>query len=296
MDTIEQMQTKLGLTAEDIVEGQVVTLVESEEALVAEAPVVEEAPTVEEAPVVEAPVKPKVDLLEGKSEQEIEDEAKSMGWKPDGPKSAAEFVRTAPLYDALSKNNKKIKELEASLHDLKELSLKQQEVGYRKALKDLETKRREAISLGDADLVDQLEAEIQVVKKEEKPPEELPEVQQFKEKHSSWIKGNTQRDIDIKTYVTQRDIELGALNLTPAEHLHILDEDLKYKFGVGAPKEKAEPPRAVETDRSPVNVHTRKKGFNDLNTTQKEICRRFTKQGLMSTEEYINSLTDLGEL
>lgn len=230
-----------------------------------------------------------------------EDEAKRKGWKPDGPKSAGEFLRSDPLYVELKKRGKEIKVLRAQMDEaLKHIS-NLKKAGYQEKLDVIKQERANAIARSDIESVDYLDEQLHQVKAELQQetivqPEIHPAAQAFLEKHKDVLK-----DPEIQKYVSKKDIALGNDPdvSDPYDHMKKLEEQLfkKYpeKFGVA---EKAEPLFAVESDSRPVTSARRAKtkhGFGDLNQVQKKIYSHLIKHG-GSGEEYIKQLVDMGEL
>lgn len=228
---------------------------------------------------------------------EVEAEAAAQGWKPGGEKSAAEFLRAGPLYDEIKTSHKEIKELRATLNELKAHMDKQQELGYQKAVEDLQKKKRAAIEYGDVDAVEALEEEIYRAKRPAavEPTAEIPEVADFKRKHATWINEDSAEAAAIRAYSLARDSELVARKLSAKEHLEILEKDLYKKFPDRFGGRSAA--LAVESGSyNEVSTNRRKVKFADLNAEQKDVCRKFERLGVMTKEDYIKSLIDMGEI
>ena len=239
----------------------------------------------------------------------IEKEAMTLGWKPDGgPKSAEEFLRAAPLYDRIKKDGRKIDELEKSINELKSLMSKQNELGYQRAISDLTEKRRDAITLGDVRAVEALDKEIryheQAVQANKVPemPSLVPEAQDFIERNQEWINGSSFEAKRMQEFVLQRDKELAAYALSPDEHIKQLEKELYSKFETyfnsKEPVSNKHSGTQVESDAVPTQrvVKNKKYGFENLNKEQKSICKAFERQGIMSADEYVAELVKLGEL
>jgi predicted nucleic acid-binding Zn-ribbon protein len=98
--------------------------------------------------------------------------ASEYGWKPEGKKSAADYIKFAleklpERGEALSAQSKTIEAKESELSMMKatleELSghmKKQKEVAYNEAMAAFKEQKRQAILNGDVDAVDALEASI----------------------------------------------------------------------------------------------------------------------------------------
>lgn len=236
---------------------------------------------------------------------ETEKEAMAIGWKPDaGPKSAEEFLRAAPLYNRIKKDGKKIEELEKTLHELKSLISKQNEMSYKKALKELQVQKRDAISLGDIDAVTNIDNEIRsheaALREHSTPaaPPITPEVEAFAERHKSWLHGTSYEAHQMREFAHQRDQELTRYNMTPEEHLKVIENELKERFKNHFVSNEVPSAAVVESDSAPVRSAPAKSkfSFKDLNAAQKQVAKYFSARGVMTTEDYIKQLVELGEL
>jgi uncharacterized phage infection (PIP) family protein YhgE len=253
----------------------------------------------------EEETKESVENLESSDEEEIqlsevEQEAVSKGWQPNGPKSAEEFLRAGPLYDEIKARGKEIKELKSTLDELKKHMDKQQQLGYEQAINELKQKRVDAIEMGDVNEVDDIDRQIseynQQVNTSTANPAS-PEAEAFLEKHKDWINDTSQEAMDMKNYAHIRDQELMKYNLSPARHLERLENDLKQMFPNRFKDERSAKPVSVESDAAPtVSASRRKHTFSDLNAEQKKAARHFEQSGIMSINEYIKDLEKLGEL
>ena len=232
-------------------------------------------------------------------ESSVEDEAKAKGWKPDGPKSAEEFLRAEPLYDEIKARGKEIKELKKTMEEMKQFMTKQQQLGYKKALDDLQSQKTLAISEGDVEKVSELDVKISETSKNITPDktESIPEVQAFAEKHSKWLNDPSYECQKMREFVTKRDNELASFNLSPEEHINIIDREVKQQFKDYFKEPVKDIPQVVESDSKPVKAEKKLKfTFRDLSPEQKDCCRHFKKRGIMNEEDYIKSLIETGEL
>lgn len=248
----------------------------------------EEPEAVEEIEAVEETVEEKV-------ASGIEALAERHGWDPNKEKSAEEFVEYA--LKNLEPRGKEIKELKSTLDELKSMMDKQQELGYKKAVEELKAQRLEAIRDGDVSEVDRLDVEIQKNQSNIKD-EQSAEVNSFLERNNSWIKDPSYRAQQIRDFAHKRDQELAAFNLNPHEHLKTIEADIKSEFKDYFHEEPAEVPTvSVESSGSAVSgTRVKKTTFNDLSPEQKTICRQFERQGVMSADEYIKQLKEIGAL
>ena len=230
-------------------------------------------------------------------ELSIEEQAKAVGWREDGPDSAEMFLRTKPLYDAIKERGKESKELKATVKELQAHLSKLESVAYEKAMRELKAERRAAISTGDVTAVEKLDAEMEQIRTASPISDDAKaEAEAFVERNKSWINDPSMESEAIRTWVAKRDAELMRFNLKPKEHMELLESEMRKTFKMD---EAVEPPKyaAVESEQNSVSVKSKRKmSFNDLNKEQKDICRHFEKRGVMKAEEYIKQLQELGEL
>lgn len=226
--------------------------------------------------------------------------AKQHGWDPTKAKSAQEYVAYA--LENLEPRGKEIKELKTTMEELKGFMTKQQELGYKKALSELENARRDAIRQGEVEQVEALDFQIQEQRNElgtgfAKDAQVV--VSAFAEKHKDWIHDPSYECQEIREFVKRRDQELVAFGLSPSKHIATIEHDLEKQFpNRFAPKVQEKPSMPmVESDGRPVSgAKKHQVGFSDLNDNQKQCARHFERRGIMTRDEYIKSLIDLGEI
>lgn len=228
--------------------------------------------------------------------------AKSHGWKVDGEKGAKEFIEFA--LDNFSPRGKEIKELKATVDAMKTHMDKQRQAGYQQALYDLQQARQDAILDGNIAEVDALDQRIEQHEREleKETPEEQsfsPEAMEFMERHSDWIQDKESLlAFEMRQFTEQRDTALAALNLPHDKHIAVLEKNLKEKFPQYFNASDTKSHASVDRDSYSGTVKTRrgKSGFEDLNPAQKLAARQFEKRGVMTVDQYITQLKELGEL
>ena len=227
-----------------------------------------------------------------------EAEAMKKGWKPDGPKSAEEFLRAEPLYEEIKKRGKELKDVRSQVDELVKMVSAMRKAGYEEKLEVIKQERAQAIARSDIDSVDYLDDQLYQVKnelqKEVAPhPEVHPAAQQFVDKYKDVLK-----DPEVASYVQRKDIALGNDPdvVDPYDHMKKLEEQLFKKYPDRFPQiEKTEVVMAVESDSRPVTAKRKTKySFSDLNHDQKEIYKYMEKTGDMAGEDYIKKLADAG--
>lgn len=236
---------------------------------------------------------------EEKQYTEFEREQMSKGWNPDGPKSAEEWDRHEHLYTEIKKRGKQIKTLHRTVEELREHMQKQEQRAYERALAELTREKHKATRDGDYALVEALEKEQQSLKPVEMVQQLPASVIEFQEKHAKWLNGVSYEEMEMANWTLKRDQELAKKNLDPDQHMALLEEHLFKQFPDYFGHKEAKKTIAVESGRSdaasaPRSTH--KKSFNDLNETQKKICRDFERMGVMTKDQYVSQLVELGEL
>jgi hypothetical protein len=260
--------------------------------------------------VVEEPVQQEEQSSEPVSEEiDVVAEATKQGWKPGGSKSAEEFLRAGDLYKeissrgkALKEKNKEIAELQETLAELKQFMNGQKEIGYKQALADLYRQRAQAIADGDIETVNTAEEAIKNTTQEYqsviKPT--LPrEAEDFYQQHKTWIEDKTPKTAHLRAYAQRVNESLATMQLSPAEHVAALEDELKRAFPdrFGAKVEQVEQSFvASDTPSGRTPAKKTKYSFSDLTDTQKTCCKHFVKHGIMKEDDYIKSLVESGVL
>lgn len=233
----------------------------------------------------------------------LEEEAKSKGWRPDGPKTAKEFLDDEPFYQELKARGKEIKELKQTIDELKAHFDVEREAGYKQAIEDLKRQRSDAIAIGDEASVDRIEQTLEQYKKDDPKPVDIlsiPSVKEFQERNKEWLSDvKSYEHVEMQEFFTKRDKQLLALNLPIDEHVRTVEEDMHKRFPNYFNK-KGQSSGMVSSvaDAVPTGNVTRSKkfSFRDLNEVQQSVCRRFVKNGVMTEDKYIESLVKSGEL
>jgi hypothetical protein len=233
---------------------------------------------------------------------DVEEEATKKGWKPDGLKSADEFLRAEPLYEEIKKRGKEYKALKTQFDELAKHVSALKKSGYEKRLEHIQTEREEAIARSDVASVDYLDEELSNIQgemqKDAQPPIH-PAAAAFEERHHDILTDYSLEAQAIKEFIVQRDQQLMTFNLDPEVHIQTLEKDLQSKFPRQFEAETGEQEQApaVESDSRPVTTKKKSKyTFADLSQDQKSIYKYMEKRGVMSGPDYIKQLQEIGEL
>ncbi len=235
-----------------------------------------------------------------KEYSEDERHALSLGWKPEGKKNAKQWLNDYPLMKEINKLSKENKDLAALVKSY--INEQNEEKKYHKE-QEIKTMRREAIKMGDVDLVEQIDAQTEKMK--------APPVQStvdkvfadFFERYPGIFQPDNLDDLEVKDYFLKTDAKLGN-HLPPEKHMKLLEEALHKKFPKYFGKEEED--ELYENLTSPVesgiqsNVKkTLRKRYTerDLDAEQLATFKSFQHYKIPITiEQYIDRLIKQGDL
>lgn len=261
------------------------------------------------------------------SSPSVEDIALEMGWKPkedfagheeDYVDAATYIKRSKDIQDSmrqhLKDNKRKMSTLEQTISDIKN----HYESVNRAQLKELKSKieetkeqKREAIEEGDvervekyenqlSDLYDQVVGQLQQVKNKQNAESE-PDPEEM-EAFSAWTRQNpwynqpgyTNGDSELTKYADYLAELPEYAGLPYSKKLDVVTRKVKEtfpeKFKNGSPKR----PPAVEGGSK--TSQNKKVSVRDLTPEQRSVMNNFVNQGIMTQEQYINDLAEIGEI
>lgn len=254
----------------------------------------------------------------------VANEARAQGWVPKeefrGDENdwidADTFVkRGKEINPILRKNNERIqRELDATKHQMEELRKATEEFkkfqkeayenklhAYEEEIQDLRALKKKAITDGDGDLVGELEDKIDELKEKKasaKPVEEdkkeppvNPEVTQA---IAEWVDKNKWYKEDVKMAAAANAVADTIRKTDPTligrEFLDKVDAELLDLFGPEKLGKKTRPRSPVEGSSGPSDEgKPNKKSYENLPAEAKAACDKFTKQKLMTREDYVAS-------
>lgn len=226
-------------------------------------------------------------------EQAVEDpivvEAKSKGWRPEGEKSAAEFLRAEPLYEEIKARGKEIEELTAAMKHMRSIMDKQEQKAYEKAIKDLQEAKREAIELGDVDEVSRIDREAQTIQKPISP-----KVDEFIKANESWLKGTSAEDRDKQLFAEAKYMYLKNQGKTDDEIVDEVSVALNRLYPKNEVVKEVVP--KVSPGATAAVAGNSGRTVRELTKEQKEFGRFYEQNGIMTMKEYIAELEKSGEL
>jgi len=232
--------------------------------------------------------------------------AREKGWRPkeefDGDPetwvSADEFVKRQPLFDKLKLQSKKVKELEKTVEALsKHYSISVQQAKDR-AIAELKLERKEAIELGEASRVEELDNQIDEYKKLPDPtpvkPTMATEIETFIDDHKDWFN----KDEEMTQFAVAYNESYLARN--PGDLQKSLDETLK-KVKLAFPEHfnnsKRDNPPPVDGGGTPPGGGGGKYSMNRLTPEQKLVYAQIvTRHKQLSHDQYFKDLDEAGYL
>lgn len=238
-------------------------------------------------------------------ESEIEAKARTMGWRPKEEYSgdtsnwvdAEEFVGRAPLYEGLSKQGKKIKQMERQLNAMMEHNKQIHERNKQAQIEELESQKREALDEQDHNKVIEVDRKIR-----ETEQEPAPDVNQgINPAFVDWVEDNEwyTDNPDLAAIADRRGELLYQQNPNrPVEEIY--KEVGEYIRGTYIKEESTAPPpdggsrqtrKASAKDTSPAALEAK------LTEEQRKMMNEYVNDlELMTKEEYIEQLVAAGTI
>lgn len=227
---------------------------------------------------------------------------------PDDWVSEKEFKKRQELYDSISTSNKKMRETDVVVAELREHNRKMADALRKATLGDKLKDREAAIVAGDRDQVYAIEREMQEVHAaipqiepaKAQPPPTHPD-------YESWANRNDWFKHDAKLHhaaigIHQEQLDSGDRRPF-SELLDDVTKEIRRRYpekfgGKPANDEERPPPRrgSVEMPSTARLGGKKQFRFSDLNYTQQTICKKFVRKGVMSEADYIADLVSIGEL
>lgn len=253
---------------------------------------------------------------------EVEREAMAKGWKPpeefdeEGKEavSAEAFLARGPVFDKLKKERRRYEQdlnrLEKRIEEMSYLMQEERVKGYEQALRDLESKRREAVEIGDVDAFNYVDSEYNRIKEEKAriaaqsrqyTSQTIPEAAlEFQERNSDWFNSNTPENNSMVEQAVKIDDFLAKEKpyLSEEQRLARVEREIKelYPHRFSNPKKKA--PAKVETSAKDSAVKSSSSNglkikVSDLTPSQKEAAQRFLAMDpSLTMEDYLRSVQE----
>lgn len=233
----------------------------------------------------------------------VQQEALQQGWVPkeeyegDTEKwvDAAEFLRRGELFRKIESQSKEMKELRKALNSLAQHNAKIREVEYKRALDDLKSQKKEALSEGDAEKVVDIDERIDFVKEQQRASQaqQVQEVTQSVEIHpelQSWVSKNPwyESNPDMRKFADKYGMALAG-EMSPTEILKEVEKAVKERF-----KDKFRNPNRDRVSAVEGAVNRPGKGSSEadyeLSDVEKTVMKTLVDGGHITKEEYIKQL------
>lgn len=227
--------------------------------------------------------------------------ALEQGWKPkeqftgneDEFIDAPEFVRRGELFGKIEHQSRELKAVKSALDALKQHNSKIEQSAYDKALKALQTQRREAFNEGETAKAFELEEQIEEVKTEKERiarEAHIPAVQEINPIFTRWVDQNPwyTKDVAMQAVADRLGTEMARRGVPQDEVLKRVEEQVREAFPHKFTNPKRERPSAVEgTSRSGNSVA---RGSDALNEDERAIMRKIVATGVMTESQYKDQL------
>lgn len=247
-------------------------------------------------------------------EEAVKEKARGLGWKPktEWDKEpgdwvpAREFVARQSLFDKIRSQKDDLYhlkrenvEMKRDLQTIKQYVKQMSEVEYKRAVADLNSQKASAVAEADVKAVQRIDSEIDQLKETRKEVKEEPVVPQGPPpEFLEWKSKNEWYDTDseLKEFADEQGYAILAKDktLAPTEVLKRIEGRVKKmfpeKFGKSAPKG----PAAVEAggvSQSIRATNTGKLRKADLDEVQRKAMDAFVKRGILTEEQYLDSLS-----
>lgn len=231
----------------------------------------------------------------------IEIKAIEQGWIPkndfDGDEAefidAPEFVRRGELFKKIENTSRELKQVRQALSAFKEHHSKVKESEYNRALKALQTERKQAFVDGDHDRAFAIEEKIEEVRTEKdqivqeaRQPIEQDNV--YTEQFQSWVESNPWYETNkvMRKTADALGLELHQSGHSPSEVLRMVEKEIRQEFShkfQATPQRRA--PIVEGTTRTPV-----KSDSFVLSEEEKKVMNSIVNSGIMSKEDYVKEL------
>lgn len=234
---------------------------------------------------------------------EVELKAMDMGWRPkeefNGDEAdfidAKEFVNRKPLFDKIETQSRELKNVKKTLDALKAHYTTVREAEYKRALKDLEAKREEAVSNADGAqfvAIDKQIKEIEQQAQEVVSAANTPSEPEIHPEFQSWMSQNPWYSAapHMRTFADLEGARLHAQGLSRQEVLRKVVEAVKKEFPNKFRNSNKDDAPNVEESRG-----ARSGGKSDsfeLNAQEKKIMNDLVRSGLLTKEKYIAQLKE----
>jgi hypothetical protein len=237
---------------------------------------------------------------------EIEVRAMEMGWRPktefngneDDFVDAKEFVGRKPLFDKLDAQGRHLKVVSRALEQLKTHYTMVNEAAYERALADLKTSRREALTNGDGDKFEQLDDQIKLVEEQKQQLQAVKQNTNVQEnvvhpEFQSWKSRNQWYDTVpyMRNYADTVGVQFNQQGMTPSEVLKKVEEAVRKEFPNkfhNANKDAA--PHVESAVKTGVKSN---KAESQLSDIERKMMNDLVRAGVLTKDKYLADLAKI---
>lgn len=232
----------------------------------------------------------------------LEDAAKSKGWKPkeeyEGDptrwKSAEVFLALEEPIQKIEALAKELKEQKKANQMLIEHHHKVKESEFTRALEFLKLQKKEAFEKGNVDKILEIDEQIDLVKEtqrnQKQAVQQKPEQPEIHPDFQKWVNNNSWYSSDTELRVTADSIGLAYAQLnankTPQEVLQHVEKEIRRIYPDKFVNPKRNIPNGMET---PNNSGESTDKF-ELTEEQRRVMNTFIRAGIMTKDEYIKEI------
>lgn len=228
---------------------------------------------------------------------EHEEKGLSLGWKPNGKKSAKQWLEDYPLLKEIRQLDKANKDLATLLTSYINGQNKEKQDKQEAEIKQIRT---EAIKMGDVETVEKIDKSIQETRA---PKPQVDQVfQDFHTKYPQIFDPQSLEDLEIRQFFLKTDSALGT-HLSAEKHMALLEQAILKQFpqhfgGSQDDEEEVLTPRVESGIQSNVKKSLRKRFTeHDLSPDQLATFKGFQKYNVpITVEQYIDKLQQQGDL
>jgi hypothetical protein len=234
---------------------------------------------------------------------EIQLKAIDQGWIPkddfDGDESefidAAEFVRRGELFKKIETQSKEVKALRQALESFKVHHSKVKEAEYERALKTLQSARKDAVINGEheqafalEEKIDEIKAEKAMVVAEGKAPVVQDDVG-YTAEFQAWVDKNSwyENNKVMRATADALGVAYHKEGFNPAEVLRKVANDIREEFKDKFKKQSSERTMAVEPS---TRTGSNTRASEVMTSEEREIMRQIVRMGGITEAEYIKEL------
>jgi hypothetical protein len=248
---------------------------------------------------------------------EVEQEARVLGWKPKEEfsgdpeqwRDADEFLRRGKeingflrkdlekIQRELTRRDQELAEVRSTVDEFRKYHEQTEDRAYKRALKELQERKKDAIEAGDGEAVIAVEEEIDGLKEARRAKEATPSkpaadtsgenVKVFQEwvAENQWFADNV--DLRATANGFSDIVRVENPNLVGRAFLDEVTKRIKKAFPDRFENPNKSQPSAVDGGGSPRPTGSKKPGYNDLPAEAKAACDKFVKAKLLTQEQYV---------